>query len=810
MSFCWPKLQIEMKKLIDRLVLADDSDNYLTTTNDYAIERVLLTLLSNEAVIQTLQNSLVNQYDLTVAKTLRKNSKQAELARSEGNQHYARRGDNNKAISRYNDSIRNYDVGCQQDDCSKCNNRCGYDSNSCIKWKEGLAKAYANRSAVFLNNNACEDCLLDIEVSLSLPYPRQLRHKLLKRRADCFLKLMKWHDAVAALEEAVDAIEMSSGSLSDIEAKNVAEHLKELIAKTKPKIRANENQSDKEEMHNAAEYETKGNKDLMSVYKNGIELCHTSAAGRHYIAKTALKSGSTVISERPFASVLLPEFYATHCYHCLSKVERILPCCNCNVISYCSVKCRLDSWERYHSMECMDLLLVNKTGILHLALRIVLTTSISDSYDKHFSVVSQSIDEPCAVQEASETGYTAIYNLLSHASEASREKIIEYGLDSLLLLFVLQRAKYFEKPWVKKLEATLAVNYSKCKGISEKFQHVKERVYTNLSYSQLFIASILCQHMHQMACNAIAITGLADCGIDNSSAVVEYQQKRVGTAVYPMSSMLNHSCDPTCVLTFNGNIIKVKLAKNVNAGDEISICYGPHYKKMKFKDQRINSLKSQYYFQCTCPPCENEIGHNDVSNAYKCLHCEAALDKNATECQSCSRPFDLKHYESLHESSIVHLRRSQDPSLMGKPDLVLQHLFKCLETQSQILHKYHREIGSLHNEIASCLAKQEKYSSSMLHFEKSLEVTERVHGEKSTEVGYGLLTMSDLMIKVILGDISKCNESRAPPNFEQVEKCHSVVKKAIGILGELCSDNSEELNDLREKENFLAGLLRQR
>ena len=42
-------------------------------------------------------------------------------------------------------------------------------------------------------------------------------------------------------------------------------------------------------------------------------------------ATRGIKAGDTLIVERPFAAVLLPEHYDQHCHHCFVRLQSIVP-----------------------------------------------------------------------------------------------------------------------------------------------------------------------------------------------------------------------------------------------------------------------------------------------------------------------------------------------------------------------------------------------------------------------------------------------------------------------------------------------------
>lgn len=56
----------------------------------------------------------------------------------------------------------------------------------------------------------------------------------------------------------------------------------------------------------------------------------------------------------------------------------------------------------------------------------------------------------------------------------------------------------------------------------------------------------LLQHITRLVCNGNAISShlLSDYETEALCSIVDESQPRIGTAIFPTSSILNHSCDP--------------------------------------------------------------------------------------------------------------------------------------------------------------------------------------------------------------------------------------------------------------------------
>ncbi|XP_061609416.1 N-lysine methyltransferase SMYD2-B-like [Phyllopteryx taeniolatus] len=86
----------------------------------------------------------------------------------------------------------------------------------------------------------------------------------------------------------------------------------------------------------------------------------------------------------------------------------------------------------------------------------------------------------------------------------------------------------------------------------------------------------------------------------NGFSIEDEELSHLGTAVYPDVALINHSCVPNVIVTFNGTRADVRAVDHVKAGDEVLISYiDPLYPT----DDRNARLREAYYFACRCQEC---------------------------------------------------------------------------------------------------------------------------------------------------------------------------------------------------------------
>ncbi|RMZ77444.1 hypothetical protein DV738_g4338, partial [Chaetothyriales sp. CBS 135597] len=75
----------------------------------------------------------------------------------------------------------------------------------------------------------------------------------------------------------------------------------------------------------------------------------------------------------------------------------------------------------------------------------------------------------------------------------------------------------------------------------------------------------------------------------------------VGIALDPLAALLNHSCEPSCVIRFDilGSI-SVDVLRPISSGEELTISYIDNTQPLNYRQA---DLTSRYFFKCTCPRC---------------------------------------------------------------------------------------------------------------------------------------------------------------------------------------------------------------
>ena len=766
------------------LAKLDDGPKY--REKNLSNEQLILALVNTPIVAETLQK-WIDKKEQVERGISSKNYEKGENLRKEGNRFYVA-GQNARALELYNDSIRHYPRPLEG------NKDIGSNEN------HGLSLAYGNRSAVFFNEKKFQKCLNDIDKAIQLNYPEDLKHKLLKRKAECQMALGDILEAKATLPQAKDSICQHKKKIKNTD--QLLSAINSLSEKISNLSTSEIEQDEKYKTDETFKVKYESNEILQNA-SDGVVIGNSVSAGRCLVAKKKFKPGDVLILEKPYASTIFQNFYKSQCWHCCKTSDDIIPCFNCSVVTYCSEKCQTDSWKENHFLECHHAVKLQHLGIATIALHILLKNDLQTLSQTHFAFLESSSHDmfPYGSQdEKYSTGYKSVYHLITNAKEMPFCDIIQYGIMAVALLLILKQSKFFERDEIVQDKDKIELEYGTIWKDTFSDSHLN-----NVDFMELLYGSLLCKHIHQVVCNGIAVTGICDIPDPKLSALSQYGQLRYGTGIYPTVSLMNHSCDPNCIQSFANNTLIIKVAKDIEPHQELTISYGPIYSKHKW-DERQHTLKKQYFFTCQCPKCQSGPNGGTGYMDYKCQHCAGPIpDLDYVVCMACNKPIDKSWFLDLHNKSAALYMQC-----IGEPEQSIKMLRQCLKMQKLIYYKYHRSLAHTYNALAYIMADEKRYSEAVDHFEKSLDILGAIHGDDSVEMGHNLVTYSELLMEVLKEQMSKCCLSGENSVFELASKCLNVVQKALNILTNTTSmtSGSDFITDLKAKEKHLKGFLK--
>ncbi|KAJ3295543.1 SET and MYND domain-containing protein 4 [Borealophlyctis nickersoniae] len=386
-----------------------------------------------------------------------------------------------------------------------------------------LAIAYANRSAALFELRNFHEALADVERALGAGYPPATRYKLLRRKAQCELRLGVDENTVRATFENALASAQEAGHAEF--ARKVQMDIEELSSSV----------GDRPVAQNCP----KSGADNPAGKLSHLRIRYVNS-DRTLITTTALKKGDLILYDHPYASILSSPFRKARCETCMRKL-RIAPiiCNNCTTTWYCSDKCRDVASDSFHDRECLEPFVddVDETTVLALRIYFALQRERKDETGLESDSVLRVQDGtvarvPGCSSEGIWIGTSASFlSLFDHLSLQPPATVIHSAITFLLLA-------------------------------------------SHLSLDPGAPKTIL-QIWAKIRCNSFAIKVVGGDGSASKGDVQEKKDMKIGTGVYLKTSLVNHSCDPNAFVEFvgSGSGLALRAQKEIPIGGDISISY---------------------------------------------------------------------------------------------------------------------------------------------------------------------------------------------------------------------------------------------
>ncbi|XP_006167616.1 SET and MYND domain-containing protein 4 [Tupaia chinensis] len=689
-----------------------------------------------------------------------------------------------------------------------------------------ISLCYANRSAALFHLGQYEACLNDILRAQTHGYPERLRPKVMLRKAECLVTLGRLPEASQAIEDierhfattpapAAPPFQILQENLHRLKMK-VQE--KKILTKTSPAALAKASNG----------HDLREENEQISSASPSVGLRTHPLKGRHLIATKDILPGELLVKEDAFVSVLNPgdmpplrhslenkwDTRVTngdlYCHRCLKHTLATVPCDGCSYAKYCSHACTQQAWELYHSTECSLGGLLLALGVFcHVALRATLIARFEDggrvlrklcdegsdkdiclpenknlvktlSYclgeDEENSKSVETLIPGCDIDGKYQNNYNTVLSLLPHTENHSPEHKFLCALSASALCRQLEAAG---------LQALTA-------GGKPSPREAAEAPELCLDVNVWGVAVL--RHMLQLQCNAQAITTLQQTG-SKGNIVTDSRQVRLATGIFPVVSLLNHSCSPNTSVSFRSTVATVRASQRIGKGAEILHCYGPHESRMGVAERR-RKLRSQYFFDCHCPACEAEQ-HGTAARprweAFRCHSCRALMqgdDMLSCGSRSCTERTSRDHLVSRLQGLQRQVGVARKLLRNGKLEQAIQQLLGCQQDAEDFLSPEHTVVGEIEDDLAQAYAALGEWQKSATHLQKSLRVVEVRHGPSSVEIGHELFKLAQIFF-----------------NGCAVPEALNTIQRAEEVLLVHCGPWNDEIQELRKMKSCLLDLL---
>ncbi|PRP73544.1 SET and MYND domain-containing protein 4-like [Planoprotostelium fungivorum] len=599
---------------------------------------------------------------------------------------------------------------------------------------EELSFGYANRSAALFHldhfSDAIEDATRAIE---SNEYPKEKKYKILQRRGLCYMAEKRWKEAISDFQKA------SEQCGDDKERDAIKKNLEKATSGLKEDTTQPTDPSSKTNKKNNYLSPPRLHTDIANASAS-LDLQLSTVVGRHFVASSPIPHGEIIISEDPYAAVLLRDHENERCHHCFKVTRAFVPCNRCCVARFCSKKC-------VDYSKCGSAFYQKAPTQLILTLRIVARRNFQrqigverdDDGDSDGSSVGDSIpgtDESGRFN----ADYRSVQSLLPHFDEFPLIDLLDNLFNASMAVLCLRESG--ENSW--------------------EFDGILH-------------------HLCQLRTNVHAITEMVD-EPERKDSVKQYRQKRIAEALYVTSSLLNHSCSPNTLVAYEGRKIVIRSTEDIVEGAEVSHCYGPHAGHMGYKGRQFH-LKKQYFFDCQREDtggfnCPNRCGiqlqemngwTNDKSDRLQCRRCKITVP--------------VRKLEEDEEMADQYFDKAREYKERQEIDTAIQWYRKCLEKRNKLYTKFHLKIGEVNDAIGEIHASRKEWKAAAEHVAKAIEVNERNFGEDSPELGHEYAKIASIYY----------NDEQFVLSIENAEKSRNILSKHYKKDGHEVLREMEEL-----------------
>eukprot|EP00730_Choanoeca_flexa_P018660 TRINITY_DN9085_c0_g1_i3.p1 TRINITY_DN9085_c0_g1~~TRINITY_DN9085_c0_g1_i3.p1 ORF type:complete len:625 (+),score=104.42 TRINITY_DN9085_c0_g1_i3:135-2009(+) len=256
---------------------------------------------------------------------------------------------------------------------------------------------------------------------------------------------------------------------------------------------------------------------------------------------------------------------------------------------------------------------------------------------------------------------------------------------------------------------------------------------------------------------------------DTKDRIVDIAQHTIGKALYARTSMLNHSCHPNAIVTFDGASLTVTTERPIQPNEQVVISYGPLLPRTPWKPTRQALLKQQFAFDCRCAAC---VGDVRLPSTVNCLLCrgDVLIDSQVfsfriledvrpkalvamAKCQNCHRTgtevMDLVELVQLYRSAKdvcqylcdnardVHGR--QATSLLDQGEAFMRGLARLFKRPEANL-----DIAELHDQMAQACMLLGLHEQTVRHLKASIAALSAVYGKESKVVQDEQLKLAEI------------------------------------------------------------------
>lgn len=272
----------------------------------------------------------------------------------------------------------------------------------------------------------------------------------------------------------------------------------------------------------------------------------------------------------------------------------------------------------------------------------------------------------------------------------------------------------------------------------------------------------------------------------NAHTICDLELRPLGVGLYPVISIINHSCHPNCILLFEGKQAYIRAIEEISEGTEVTVSY---VELGENTATRQKNLRDQYFFDCTCLRCLGQapcLADNQLEGfVCSASNCRGLLvsdqgDPDKMVCQACDKRSDkgtlskqMSNFDTLLDKALTVFSAGnllETKHLLERVDKMQAQIF-----QESSLHR----IKTYESLLKVCMA-LEDWMSSLSYCHKAISAYRRVYQPNHPLLGLQFYTSGKL--EWYLGKTANAVES---------------YRQALNILEVTHGSNSQLVHNLK-------------
>ncbi|CAL5414457.1 unnamed protein product [Camellia sinensis] len=221
----------------------------------------------------------------------------------------------------------------------------------------------------------------------------------------------------------------------------------------------------------------------------------------------------------------------------------------------------------------------------------------------------------------------------------------------------------------------------------------------------------------------------------NAHTICDSELRPLGTGLYPIISIINHSCLPNSVLVFEGRVAVIRAVQHIPKGTEVSISY---IETAGSTMTRQKALKEQYFFSCACLHCikvgqPDDIQESAILEGYRCKDngCDGFLLRDFGDkgfiCHQCGLVRDKEEMKEI-ASEIKFLSEKASKLLSSGYNTEASATYKMIEKlQVKLCHPFSIDLMRTRETLLKILMELQDWKEALAYCRLTIPVYQRAY-----------------------------------------------------------------------------------